>query len=359
VNDDCLKLTTYFGERHRTDEQFVADALLDLYGRREVATSVMLRGAEGFGLKQHRRTDRVLTLSEDLPLVAVAVDTRSRIQALLDEVLAIKRHGLITLERARMLTGEIVQPTLPEALHEATKLTVYVGRQQRIQRSPAFVAICDLLRARGIAGATVLLGVDGTAHGVRQRASFFGRNADIPMMIVAVGSASQISGALPELSRLLPQPLLTLERVHVCKRDGQLLSEPPAAAARDERGLAVWQKLMVYASEQAQHDRRPLHVTLVRRLRESGAAGATCLRGVWGFHGDHEPHGDRLLQLRRHVPIVTIIVDTPPRIAESFRIVDELTDEAGLVTSELVPALAAVSDGQRHRGGLRLATPTD
>ena len=117
----------------------------------------------------------------------------------------------------------------------------------------------------------------------------------------------------------------------------------------------MWQKLMVYASEQARHGRSPLHVALVRRLRESGASGATCLRGVWGFHGDHAPHGDRLLQLRRHVPVVTIIVDTPERIADSFEIVDALTDEGGLVTSEMVPAMASLAEGKRQRGGLRLA----
>lgn len=72
MNEDCLKLTTYFGERQRTEDQFVADALLDL---KEVQTSVMLHGAEGFGLKHHLRTDQLLTLSEDLPLVSVAVDT--------------------------------------------------------------------------------------------------------------------------------------------------------------------------------------------------------------------------------------------------------------------------------------------
>jgi PII-like signaling protein len=93
----------------------------------------------------------------------------------------------------------------------------------------------------------------------------------------------------------------------------------------------------------------------VRRLRQSGAAGATCVRGVWGFHGDHAPHGDRLLQLRRRVPIVTTIVDTPERIAASFQIVDELTQRSGLVTSELVPAMAAIADGVQRRGGLRLA----
>jgi PII-like signaling protein len=355
VNSDCLKLTTYFGERHRTDDQFVADALLDLYGRREIEVSIMLRGAEGFGLKHHLRTDRLLTLSEDLPLVSVAVDTRARIENVLDQVTSIKRHGLITLERARLLAGEVGAVALPEALDEETKLTIYVGRQEQIAGTPAFVAVCEHLHRRGIAGATALLGVDGTAHGVRQRARFLGRNAQVPMMIIAVGAGEQIARVLPELGGLLPRPLLTLERVRVCKRDGQLLSPPTPLPTTDERGLAVWQKLMVYASEQARHGHTPLHVALVRRLRASGASGATCLRGVWGFHGDHAPHGDRLLQLRRHVPVLTIILDTRERIAESFTIVDELTDQTGLVTSEMVPALAALTEGERQRGGLRLA----
>ena len=83
MNGDCIKLTSYFGERHRAGGRFVADALIDLYGRQEMAASILLRGTEGFGLKHHLRTDRSLTLSEDLPLTAIAVDTRSRIEAVL------------------------------------------------------------------------------------------------------------------------------------------------------------------------------------------------------------------------------------------------------------------------------------
>ena len=355
MNSDCLKLTTYFGERHRTEDQFVADALLDLYGRKKVEVSVMLRGAEGFGLKHRRRTDRLLTLSEDLPLVSVAVDTRPRIEGIIDEVVALKRHGLVTLERATMLSGDIAPVTFPEELNEATKLTVYVGRAEQVYGMPAFIAISDLLHRRGIAGATTLLGVDGTSHGMRQRARFFGRNADVPMMIIAVGAGEQITRVLPELGGLLRRPLLTLERIRVCKRDGQLLAPPTSLPSVDEHGLAMWQKLMIYASEQARHGRGPLHLALVRRLRESQASGATCVRGVWGFHGNHAPHGDRLLQLRRHVPMVTIVIDTPEGIARSFHIVDEMTDEAGLVTSEMVPAVAALTEGERPTGGLRLA----
>ncbi len=51
---------------------------------------------------------------------------------------------------------------------------------------------------------------------------------------------------------------------------------------------------------------------------------------------------------------MTIVIDTPERIARAFAIVDELTAEHGLVTSEMVPALSAMSAAET-RGGLRLA----
>lgn len=354
MNDDCLKLTTYFGERDRTEDGLLADELLDIYGGHRLQASVLFRGAEGFGRLHHLHTDRQLSLSEDLPVVTVAVDTRERIESMLELVLQVKRRGLLTLERARLLSGEIGPIRLSEQLGEATKLTVYVGRQQRAGNTPAFVAVCDLLHQRGISGATVLLGVDGTSRGRRARARFFGRNADVPMMIISVGSGESIAGVLPELGEILPAPLLTLERVRVCKRDGELLATPHELPGTDEHGLALWQKLMIHTSDQATHNGTPLHQAIIRRLRESDAAGATSLRGIWGFHGAHPPHGDKFFQLRRHVPVITVVIDTPQQIAQSFQIIDELTTESGLVTSEMVPAMNAISETER-RGGLRLA----
>ena len=353
MNEDCLKLTAYFGERGRAEGRFLADVILDRCGRHEIATSVLMRGIEGFGFKHHLRTDRLLTLSEDLPLVVVAVDERERVEALLADLTKVDHRALLTLERARMLRGEVGSVTLPEELYEATKLTVYVGRQERVYRAPAFAAVCDLLHRRGIAGATVLLGVDGTAHGVRERARFFDRNADVPMMIIAVGAGERIARVLPELGGLLRRPLITLERVRVCKRNGTLLAPPQHLPGRDERGRPLWQKLMVYTSEQAMHDGQPVHEAIVRRLRETGSRGATVLRGIWGFQGDRAPHGDRVWQLGRRVPVVTVIVDEPDGIARSFAVVDELTAEHGVVTSELVPALSLVRQDMT-RTGLRL-----
>jgi PII-like signaling protein len=219
----------------------------------------------------------------------VAVDTRRRIDQVLPEVTDLMGDGLITLERATLVAGELDALVLPERLAEATKLTVYLGRNERTGGQPSFLAVVDLLHRHGVAGATVLLGVDGTAHGVRQRARFFGGNAKVPLMIISVGAGDTIAHALPELGRLLERPLVTLERIRVCKRDGRRLADPNPLPADDLDGLGIWHKLMIYAGEEAEHHGHPLYLQLIRRLREAGAAGATCLRGIWGYHGDHPP----------------------------------------------------------------------
>jgi PII-like signaling protein len=356
--EESLQLTTYFGERDRTGGRLVADALLDLYGEHEIQGSVLLRGMEGFGLEHHLRTDRLLTLSEDLPVVSIALDTHERIERLLGPVREIQRKGLVTLERARKLRPADLQSTDAQAIvetgQEASKLTVYVGRHERVAGRPAFAAVCDTFHEEGVAGATVLLGVDGTRHGERRRARFFARNEQVPATIVAIGASEPISRALARLDGTLPNPLLTIERVRVCKRDGKTIAAPHELAGTDEHGLELWQKLTIVSSEAARHEGRAIHIELVRRLRAAGAAGVTSLRGIWGFHGEHAPHGDRLLSLRRHVPVMTVSIDTPARMASLFPILDELTAEHGLLTSEIVPAMAAAGRGET-RGGLRLA----
>jgi PII-like signaling protein len=355
VNRDSLKLTTYFGERDRADGVFLADALFDLYERHGLATSVLLRGIEGFGLKHGLHTQRLLTLSEDLPLVSVAVDAREKIEAAVPEVAALMQDGLLSLERARMLTGPFAQADLAGGTDEATKLTVYGGRAERAGRQLAYVSAVDLARRHGLAGASAIPGVDGTLHGERRRARFLSRNVNVPVMLLCVGPGDAAARALEPLAALFDRPVVTLERVRLCKRDGQRLMAPHHLPERDDAGLPIWQKLMVHASEQDHVDGRPLYVQLVRRLREAGAAGATVLRGIRGFYGDREPFGDRFLSLRRRVPVHTVIVDTPANIQRWWEIVDAVTAEDGIVTSELVPASHAASAGQR-RGGLKLAS---
>ena len=355
VNQPALKLTAYFGERQRvlTDHVrrpgFLADAMLDLFDTREIAASVMLRGIASFGPRHVLRTDESLSLSEDPPVAIAAVDVESKISGLADEVVAMTAHGLVTLERARLVGDDL----LDVGADDAVKLTIYVGRQERIGGLPAYRAVSDLLYRQGFSGGAVFLGVDGTAHGERYRAAFFSRNVNVPLMIISVGTAAQVSTVVAELSAVAPKALLTVERVRVCKRGGELFGRPHRLPDTDNQGLPLWQKLMVHTSEATGHGGVPIHRALVRQLLESGMAhGATVLRGIWGFHGDHEPHGDKLFQLTRRMPVVTIIIDRPEWIARSFDIVHELTADHGLVTSEMVPAVVTIAGSDRHGDGL-------
>jgi len=355
VIEDWLKVTSYFGERLRVEGRLFSDVLLDTLEQHDVATSIVLRATGGFGLRHHLRTDQTLTMSEDPSVLVVLGDSRSRIEALLPRLAELQPRGMLTVERARVIRGEVSSAPMPEELNEATKLTIYIGRHERVNGVPAYLAICDLLHRRGVAGASVLLGVDGTFHGSRERARFWDRNLDVPAMVLAVGPGDRIEAVLPELEPLLSRPFVTVERVRVCKRDGVLLARPHQLPDTDATGLGLWQKLMIYTSESHLHDGQPVHRAILRRLRQTKARGATSLRGVWGYHGDHEPHGDRLRQLGRHAPVVTVVVDTPRNIASSFDVIDELTAEHGLVTSEMVPAMQYFDLGQPHREGLRMA----
>lgn len=280
MSDELLKLTTYFGERDRTPRGLLADELLDIYDHARVQASVLLRGSEGFARLHQLHSDRLLSLSEDLPVVSIALDSSERIESLLEQVVAVKQRGLITLERASPPPSQTQPGLVSERPHAATKLTVYVGRGERAGGRAAFAAVCDLLHGRGIAGATVLQGVDGSRHGRRARARFFSRNADVPMMIIAVGDGDRIARVLPELDRLLAGALLTLERVRICKRDGQRLATPEFLPRADAHGRQLWQKLSVYSSKSATREGRPLHLEIIRRLRAADAAGATALTGI-------------------------------------------------------------------------------
>ena len=348
---DCVKLTAYLGERQRVGSRFAADEILDLLARRGVASSVLLRGVAGFGGRQVLRTDQSLTLSEDPTVTIAAVDLEPVISSVADEVVALLPRGLITLERARLIgesTGE-----LPDG-HDV-RLSVALGRNQRLDGTPAFRTVCELMSRHHFAGSMVLLGVDGTVGGQRRRARFFSRNPDIPLVTIGVGATEQAERLLPVLHRKLGTTLLTAERVTVCKRDGVLLTGPAPVPATDRDGRQLWQKLMVYTSEDTLTGGVPIHRALVRRLLQSrSAAGATVLRGIWGFHGDHPPRGDSLIQFGRRVPVSTVVIDSPDNIARSFEIVDELTSRHGLVTCETVPAMLTLGDGAR-RGGLELA----
>jgi PII-like signaling protein len=326
VDEDCLRLTSHFRDRQRADGRSLGGVLADLYAGAQVAASIVLRGTGGSSS-------------------AVAVSPRPDIEALLRQTVELTGSGLVTVEPMRLLTGDIEPLWLGEQPGEATRLTVHFGRQDRAYQMPAFEAVCELLYRRGIAGATVLPGVDGTIRGRRQHPQFLHHAADVPLMVIAVGPGNEIAMVLPELGTLFRHPVMTVEKVQVCQRDGRLVSTPLVPPAVEPGEVAARLRLTVYTSEATRHDGQPVHRAVARQLGTAGLDSVTTVHGIWGFHADHAPHGDHFPHRSRHLPAVTMATGAPERIVAAFDAVSPLTAGRGLVTIQTVLAAQPAADG--------------
>jgi PII-like signaling protein len=334
-----LKLDVYFGESLSSGGRMANDALMDCFARHKLEVAALYRGIEGFGIGRRIRTERFPDVSTDLPLIAEAIDTRERIEAVLGDVHALIDKGLVTIEHSLLAVGDDVRGAeFPEGAGGAGRLTVYCGRGERAGGGPAYRAVVELLRRQGAMGATVLMGVDGIHNGQRQRAGPLSRNANVPVATIAVGPTPVLRRALRALPDVLDRPVANLERIAVVKHDGELLEPLPLIEDPGDDEPPVWMALRVYTRQSAHAHGGALYTVLTRRLRGAGAAGITTVRGEWGFSSDERPFGDRFGTIGSHAPTYTVFVDRPRRIAEVWPIVDEITAEHGVVTAVLVPA---------------------
>jgi PII-like signaling protein len=99
---------------------------------------------------------------------------------------------------------------------EALLLRVYLGESDTSDHRSTYHAIVELLRRRGIAGATVLRGVEG--YGAKRHlhtSSILSLSLDLPIVIEAVDAADRIRGVLAELDALVGDGLIVLQPVEV------------------------------------------------------------------------------------------------------------------------------------------------
>ena len=99
---------------------------------------------------------------------------------------------------------------------EGTLLRVFVGEADRWQGMPLYEAIVRRARQVGLAGATVLRGVEGFgAHSRLHTARLLRLSEDLPILVEIVDRREKIEGFLPELDEMVGDGLVTLERVQV------------------------------------------------------------------------------------------------------------------------------------------------
>lgn len=93
----------FVGESDRHHNKPLYKVLLELFRDKNFAGATVLRGVAGFGANSVLRSDRLLCLSQNLPLVIEVVDTEEKIENILPQLDEMLQGGMITLEKARVI----------------------------------------------------------------------------------------------------------------------------------------------------------------------------------------------------------------------------------------------------------------
>jgi uncharacterized protein len=101
---DAMLLRVFLGEDGKFEGGPLYEAIVLKAREAKLAGATVVRGPMGFGHSSHLRTTKVLSLSEDLPLIIEIVDTEDNIKAFLPALDAMMAAGgLVTLEKVQIL----------------------------------------------------------------------------------------------------------------------------------------------------------------------------------------------------------------------------------------------------------------
>ncbi len=92
------RLTVFVGESDRYHHRALYVEIVHRARKAGLAGASVLRGIEGFGASQHVHTTRLLSLSEDLPVVIIIIDEAERIERFALQLDALISEGLVVID---------------------------------------------------------------------------------------------------------------------------------------------------------------------------------------------------------------------------------------------------------------------
>ena len=99
---------------------------------------------------------------------------------------------------------------------EGKLLRIFIGESDTWHGKPLYQAIVLRLREEGLAGATVIRGIEGFGAKSHLHTSRILRlSEDLPLLIEVVDEAARIDAVLPVLDEMIEDGLVTLEKVEV------------------------------------------------------------------------------------------------------------------------------------------------
>ncbi len=93
----------HIGESDRWHGKPLYEAIVQLLRQEKFSGATVLRGVAGYGGSSIYHTDKVLRLSQDLPIVVEVVESSERIEQVLPRLDEMIGGGLVTLEKVRVI----------------------------------------------------------------------------------------------------------------------------------------------------------------------------------------------------------------------------------------------------------------
>ncbi len=98
------------------------------------------------------------------------------------------------------------------------RIRVYIGHSDQWRGQALYNAIVQRARQEGLAGATVMQGIEGFGANSRiHRASLLDLSFDLPIVVEIVDQSERIEGFLPLLAEMVMEGLITVESCHIFK----------------------------------------------------------------------------------------------------------------------------------------------
>jgi PII-like signaling protein len=103
LTGSALRLTVHIGENDTWHHKPLYTEIVHRAHAAGLAGASVFRGIEGFGASSLIHTARLLSLSEDLPVAIVIVDTETRVREFLPQLDELVTEGLVTLDACEVI----------------------------------------------------------------------------------------------------------------------------------------------------------------------------------------------------------------------------------------------------------------
>jgi uncharacterized protein len=208
----------------------------------KLAGATVLQGIAGTGYHSASKKG-IWSILDRSPIIVEIVDSPEKIAAFVEHQLReIMTDGVVTLERAAIMMyrhrktenpptlrlADMLQPlsTVPhigtesdstmEIQENGILLRVFIGESDRSGGQPLYEVILQKTRELGLAGATVLRGIEGFgANSIVHKAALLEMSTDLPLVIEIMDQQEKIELLLPHLQTLVQEGLITMEHVRI------------------------------------------------------------------------------------------------------------------------------------------------